>query len=117
MSIDIWYEKEIKQMLKEVAKANSVEEVSRLFDRILTSRELNDMGRRLKVLRMLEEGKTYLEIQEAVKVSPSIISRVGNKIGFGFRRSSKNIKKVVVNKKSSSRKYKGATPITQMLKK
>jgi len=118
MSVNVWYEKEIKEMIQEVTKANSKEKVEELFDRILTPREINDMARRLKILKLLKGGKSYLEIQDTLRVSPSIISRLSAKIGFGFRRVSS---KTVPSRSGGGRKYKkpairykGAAPIHRM---
>lgn len=117
MIVNVWYEKEIKKMLKEVAGAKTVNEVEKLFDKILTPREINDMARRLAIGKMLGEGKSYLEIQETLRVSPTIVSRVANKIGYGFRRTTSRAKKIgSPEPKRQTVKYKGLAPYNRIVK-
>lgn len=118
MSVNVWYEKEIKGMLKDVAGTKTVSEVEKLFDKILTPREINDMARRLAIGKMLAERKSYLEIQEALRVSPTIVSRVANKIGYGFRRTSSRAKKIGEREPAKPTvKYKGLAPYNRIVKK
>jgi TrpR-related protein YerC/YecD len=86
---EYWYEKEIKGMVSEVSKITDCLEMERYLGKILTPREINDMARRLKISKMLEEGKSYSEISNAIGASPTLISKVSAQIGFGFRRSAK----------------------------
>ena len=89
MSREEWYQKEINELILMILKIKSQQELTMLFDRILTPREINDMARRLKALELLEKGLSYSEIRERLGLSPVIISRLANKIGYGFRRSNK----------------------------
>lgn len=89
MAREEWYQKEIGELLSTILKTKDQRELTMLFDRILTPREINDMARRLKALELLGKGKSYSEISEKLGLSPVIISRLANKIGYGFRRSSK----------------------------
>ncbi len=125
MSIDIWFEKEIKDLIKIVASTNTTKDVELLFERILTPREINDMARRLKILEMLNAGYSYSMIQQEVKVSSTIIARLSNHIGYGFRRNPSrntrknidNIKDVIINySKSHKVKYKGIPGIIPISK-
>jgi Trp operon repressor len=81
-----WCEKEINEMVDLVSSCKDSKEVSEVFDIILTPREINDMARRLKILRLLEEGQSYSEIRMRLGVGSDLIGRVANRIGFGFRR-------------------------------
>lgn len=111
MSREKWYEKEISEMVSAVSETNTIEDVRELFDKILTPREINDIGRRLKAVKMLAAGEPYSEIREKLDLSPVIISRLSNKIGYGFRRTSKTankrVKEKIKNPKRTIR-YKGA---------
>lgn len=98
MAREIWHEKEINEMLKVVSEANTIKDVEELFDMILTPREINDMARRYKAIEMLEKGLSYSEIGEALGLSSVIVSRLSNKIGYGFRRSSK-----IANKRTKAK--------------
>lgn len=115
-----WREKEIKEMIGFLS-ARSSDEIGAVFDVILTPREINDMAKRFKIRQLLEEGKTYSEIQTEVGVSCDMVSRVSGKIGYGFRRSysiPRDLKKEQASKKGYRRKsirYKGAAPITDII--
>jgi TrpR-related protein YerC/YecD len=115
-----WFQKEVDLMIKTVGETKTKKELTDLFDQILTTRELNDMGRRLAVVNLLKAGKTYHEIAEQLKVAPTTIARISNKIGFGFRRNYQKLSQVNKldsnpKKRKSPLKYKGATPIHRML--
>lgn len=108
-----WCEKEIFNMIKLVAKAGDTKEVIEVFDKILTPREINDMARRLAVLKMIKEGKSYQNISMSLGMSSATISRISSKIGFGFRRCDTKIlgkKREIIRPriKKSKIKYKGA---------
>jgi uncharacterized protein YerC len=87
MSTNKWCEKEIKELVLAVSSASTPYAVNSLFEVVLTPRELNDMAKRLKIKKMLEEGSSYQHIETALNVSPAIISRISSHIGYGFRRS------------------------------
>lgn len=96
MSRDTWFEKEIKDMLCVIAETKNTQEVERLFEKLLTPREINDMARRLKILEMLEEGNSYGQIRSKIGVSTAIISRLSYHVGYGFRRSNGKSKRQIV---------------------
>lgn len=117
MSREKWYQNEINKMISVVAGLENTQQVEEIFDQIITPREINDMARRLAAVEMLNEGISYSEIREKLNLSPIIISRLANKIGYGFRRSSTVIKSDSPKAKRAKkpiRKYKGATPIHRM---
>lgn len=93
MSREVWYDKEIKKLVEVIAETNNQRRIEDLFDRILTPREINDIARRLAALGMLEKGASYADIRTRLGLSPVIISRLANKLGYGFRRSSQNVKR------------------------
>lgn len=118
MARDEWRQKEIEKLLEAVAKTRTEAEVEELFDCILTTREINDMAKRLEIRTMLKEGKSYLEIRDVMRVSPNIVSRVSNQIGYGFRRTNERALRSLSNKPTPTRKYrkpplkyKGAVPL------
>lgn len=126
MAKDLWFEKEIKKLLCLIAETKNTQEIEMLFESILTPREINDMARRLKIIEMLNDGCSYQEIQQELKVSTSLISRLSYHVGFGFRRSASktirsNIKESTVNaikkyQKSTKIKYKGVPGIIPITK-
>jgi len=117
MSREKWFQKEIDELIKDIANATTELEVIKLFETVLTPREINDIARRLKILKMIKEGKSYLEIQDVLNVSSGVISRVSANVGFGFRRSNKTVEIPESNNikvKKRIIKYKGATPIHRL---
>ena len=114
MSREKWFQEEIDEMIKEVVAADTQEKVIEIFDVALTPREINDMARRIKVLKYLKEGKSYSEIQQLLQVSTGLISKISVHIGFGFRRSSTSTHNAPIHKPKKKRTvitYKGAVPI------
>lgn len=106
----IWHKKEIKEIIDLITETKSSREVEIIFDRIMTTREINDIARRYMVLRMLEDGKSYADIILKTGISSSVICRLSSKCGFGFQKSSglkkqKNRKKKIA--KTLKLNYKG----------
>ncbi|MBQ6594918.1 MAG: hypothetical protein IJH78_04575 [Clostridia bacterium] len=54
-----------------------------LFEDLFTIREVQDLGRRLEVARMLTEGATYTQIVEKTGVSTATIGRVNRALSYG----------------------------------
>jgi TrpR-related protein YerC/YecD len=122
MSTEKWYQNEINDLVGNVASLKSTDEVEEFFDNVLTSREINDIARRLAATRMLKDGVSYADIQDRLGLASTTIARLSNKVGFGFRRSSGtriSPKKVglATTKKYNKpfRRYKGATPIHKII--
>lgn len=118
MSSEKWFEDEINEMVVVVAGAKNPQEIVDLFEYILTPREINDMAKRLKILKMLSAGCSYCEIQRRLMVSSSLIGRLSYHVGYGFRRSNNSGKRVGDRKvsnilesylRSPKLKYKGIT--------
>jgi TrpR-related protein YerC/YecD len=115
-----WREKEIEEIISFLAQKSALE-IEEVFDATLTPREINDMARRFKILKLLEEGKTYADIQMGLGVSTEMISRVSGKIGYGFRRTYGTIEKSKdqpgpkKQHRRSNTRYKGAPSITEIL--
>ena len=105
----VWHNQEVADVVKLLAEVRTTEEVELIFDRILTTREINDAARRYKVLRMIEGGKSYADIMLATGMSSSVICRLSAKCGFGFQKSS-GIRKTRTAKqprKKTKLRYKG----------
>jgi TrpR-related protein YerC/YecD len=88
-----WYQKEIDEMIVEIAGITDISNLKDYLGRVLTPREINDMARRNKVRKMLEEGNSYSDISLKLGASTVLISKVSAQIGYGFRRSSSHTKK------------------------
>lgn len=81
-----WFETEVREMVSLISATKTPAETRQIFEYILTPREINDMGKRLKILQMLAGGYSYSEIRNRLGVSSSLISRLSCHLGYGFRR-------------------------------
>lgn len=59
------------------------EDCYRLFEDLFTIREIQDIGQRLEVARLLQEKATYTEIVEKTGVSTATIGRVNRALNYG----------------------------------
>ncbi len=107
----IWHKKEVEDVVSLLVDTRKPEEVELLFDRVLTTREINDIARRYKVLKMLDAGRSYTDIIVETGMSSSAIGRLSAKCGFGFQKSSglQKPKKTTPSKRTKKLKYKGVT--------
>jgi len=84
----LWHDKEVLDVMSLFVSCKNIDEVRKIFDRVLTPREINDIGRRYQALMMIDEGRPYSDIRIATGMSPTTINRLATKCGFGFRKSS-----------------------------
>jgi TrpR-related protein YerC/YecD len=112
-----WHQKEIDELLRDLAEIKNREQIESFLERIVTPRELNDIAIRLKIWKLLEEGESYSSIQSSFGVGTELISKVSNKIGYGFRRTSGAAVKREKKFKNKRRhiRYKGAPSILELL--
>jgi len=105
----VWHDKEILDVVDLVLRCKNRAEIRGIFDKVLTPREINDIGRRYKALTMIDEGRSYTDIRLATGMSPVTINRLGGKCGFGFRKSSglSNQKKKGTSNYRKTLNYKG----------
>ena len=54
-----------------------------MADDLLTEEEILDLAQRIKIAKLILEGKTYDEIAEKVKTSTSPVSKIGQIIKYG----------------------------------
>ena len=59
-----------------VLALESVEECYDFFEDLCTTREVEEMSRRIKAARMLSDNKVYAEVVNETKLSTATISRV-----------------------------------------
>ncbi|MBO4962146.1 MAG: TrpR-like protein, YerC/YecD [Clostridia bacterium] len=67
---------EKKEFFEAILLLQSVEECEKFFEDTCTVKEVVEMSQRLKVAKMLNEGKSYLEVVKATGCSSATISRV-----------------------------------------
>ena len=71
------------ELFKAVLSLESEEECYRFFEDLMTLKELQSIAQRWQVARMLDEKKTYGEIETATKASAATISRVNKCLQYG----------------------------------
>ncbi len=71
------------RLLKALMLAKDEEELGRLLWDVCTIRELQNMGERLEVARLLRQGATFADVAERVQVSTATISRVNRALRYG----------------------------------
>ena len=71
------------ELYRGIAGLKDEKECFAFFQDICSNNEMLAMEQRFRVAQMLEEGKTYLEIQEETNASTATISRVGKVLNEG----------------------------------
>ena len=64
-------------------KLENIEECYAFFEDICTINEIKSLAQRLEVAKMLEEKRTYTEIQQITGASTATISRVNRCLSYG----------------------------------
>lgn len=76
-------EKDKKLLAATLRKLKSSKDLSNFIDDLLTEEEILDLAQRIKIAKLILEGKTYDEIAEEVKASTSTVSKIGQIIKYG----------------------------------
>lgn len=76
--------KEVEQLFRAMLTLETIEECYRFFDDLCTVGEVKSLAQRLEVARMLQEGATYNQIEEATGASTATISRVKRCLNYGM---------------------------------
>lgn len=74
---------EVEELLKALLLLEDPDEAYALLIDLCTIREIQDMGQRLQVARMLAAGAHYSAIQDATGASATTISRVSKALNYG----------------------------------
>ena len=70
-------------MYQAILSLETEEDCYRFFEDLLTIKELQSMAQRWQVAKMLDEKKTYGEIEAQTKASAATISRVNKCLQYG----------------------------------
>jgi TrpR-related protein YerC/YecD len=70
-------------LFEAILQLKTVEECYRFFEDLSTIKELQDMGQRFMVAKMLFDKKPYYRISEQTKASTATISRVNKSLVYG----------------------------------
>lgn len=71
------------KLFEAILSLNTVEECYAFFEDICTVNEMKALAQRLEVAKMLEEKRTYQEIQQETHASTATISRVNRCLSYG----------------------------------
>jgi len=71
------------ELYRAIMRLKDEEECFAFFQDLCSDNEMLAMEQRYQVAKMLEDGKTYLEIQRASNASTATISRVGRVLSDG----------------------------------
>lgn len=70
-------------LFEAILKLETIEECYAFFEDICTINEIKSLAQRLEVAKMLEQKKTYTEIQHLTGASTATISRVNRCLSYG----------------------------------
>ena len=78
----------IPELFDTILQLKTQEDCAAFFADLCTEKEVENMAERLAAARLLLEGKTYLQVIEAVDISSATLSRVSRCVrhGTGYRR-------------------------------
>ncbi len=71
------------KLFEGILTLSTVEECYAFFEDICTVHEIKSLAQRLEVAKMLQDKKTYIEIQQATGASTATISRVNRCLSYG----------------------------------
>lgn len=74
---------EVEHLFDAVLKLETKEECYRLFEDLCTIKEIQSLSQRFQVAYMLEEGRTYSEIEKLTGASTATISRINKCLVYG----------------------------------
>lgn len=74
---------EMDTFCKAILRLSTLEECYKFFDDICTINEMQALGQRLQVAKMLREKKTYQDISTITGASTATISRVNRCLNYG----------------------------------
>ena len=76
-------EKQLRLLVHALLALETEEETEALLDDLCTIREIQDLGQRLEVARLLRKQATYTDIAQATGASTATISRVNRCLVYG----------------------------------
>ena len=80
---DRWITPEITALAETLPQLRDADEALRFLRDLCTINELQELGQRWHVARLLDEGVSYHEISERTGASSATISRVGQWLRYG----------------------------------
>lgn len=75
--------KETDDLFKAILALETEEECYRFFEDLMTVKELKSISQRWQVVKLLDAGKTYAEIEAKTTASTATISRINKCLSYG----------------------------------
>ena len=75
--------KDQKLLVDSFYKVRTKKDLAKFIEDLFSPEETLDLAQRLKIAKLILEGKTYEEIAALIPVSTSTISKIGQVIKFG----------------------------------
>lgn len=82
-ALEPWMSDETRDLAAAMAVLRDPDEALRFLRDLCTVRELQELGQRWHVARLLAEGRPYTEITEATGASSATVSRVNQWLRYG----------------------------------
>lgn len=76
-------DKDKKLIIETLRKLKSEKDLSNFIDDLLTEEEILDLAQRIKIGKLILDGKSYDEISEKVGTSTSTVSKIGQILKYG----------------------------------
>ena len=76
-------DKQTDELFRSILSLRSVEECYQYFEDLCTMKEIRDLGQRLEVARLLDNGSSYMQAGEATGASSATIGRVKRCLNYG----------------------------------
>ena len=73
----------VEALLSVLSQISDADAIYDLFCDLLTVREIEDAAGRLEVARLLDAGKSYMQIQKETGASATTVSRVSKCLNYG----------------------------------
>ena len=74
---------EVESLLEVLAEIDDKDTLFALMEDMFTIREIRESSQRLAVARMLDEGRSYAQIEQATGASATTIARVSKCLTYG----------------------------------
>ena len=74
---------DVESLLCVLAELDDEDTLFALMEDLFTIREIRESSQRLAVARMLDQGKSYAQIESATGASATTIARVSKCLGYG----------------------------------
>ena len=74
---------EVEVLIEVLSSIDDKDAMFALLEDLFTIREIRESSQRLQVARMLDEGKSYAQIEEATGASATTIARVSKCLSYG----------------------------------